>query len=341
MANGPVGAMPISWFDWLLQLAFYREAKTAITGFPPADDPRLAAVRQRALENTRNDAYLYIDAGNKALQRQDWDEAAAQFAMATDKLPPIVNVQPFYVHVAAQPDVFQRLIQLRPDQPGLWAGRAQLLGSRSEWPAAASDMDRALALLRAVPDSTRRSAFLLHSLAAFRLLAGDEAGYCELCQAITEQTEPVLGKHQANFLSRVCSLSPAASIDRAVPLRLARQAVQSEPTTSWFQYAVGAALYRAGEYEQAIATLEKSLSLQPTWLGRVQNHAFLAMSNHRLGRHAAARDWLAKAQASFVELEQNFAREPYGLADTLYLSDWLAGQILLPEAEKLVAESDP
>ena len=49
MVQGPVGTMPIPWFDWLECCHFYQEAKQLITGSPPPDDPRLRVIRERAL----------------------------------------------------------------------------------------------------------------------------------------------------------------------------------------------------------------------------------------------------------------------------------------------------
>ena len=44
----PVGSMPIPWFDWIECLLLHREASILLTGFAPADDPRLRAIQERA-----------------------------------------------------------------------------------------------------------------------------------------------------------------------------------------------------------------------------------------------------------------------------------------------------
>jgi tetratricopeptide (TPR) repeat protein len=49
MLQGPVGSMPIPWFDWIEYQLLFREATTVLTGFAPSDDARLAALEQRAL----------------------------------------------------------------------------------------------------------------------------------------------------------------------------------------------------------------------------------------------------------------------------------------------------
>jgi hypothetical protein len=48
MLNAPVGRMPLLWFDWIECRLLYREATIRLTGFTPADDPRLRTLQQRA-----------------------------------------------------------------------------------------------------------------------------------------------------------------------------------------------------------------------------------------------------------------------------------------------------
>src|SRR5262249_20921518 len=114
MVSGPVGTMPIPWSDWLRTLLWYREAKTLITDSSPPEDPRLVAVRERALEVTQGDVFTYMEAGRKAVERQAWDEAAAGFATALEKLPLSVGPGPvmeqFTVEMVQQPEVFERLV---------------------------------------------------------------------------------------------------------------------------------------------------------------------------------------------------------------------------------------
>ena len=54
---------------------------------------------------------------------------------------------------------------------------------------------------------------------------------------------------------------------------------------------LGAALYRAGRFEEAIRRLDEGIGGQDGQ-GLPQNWAFLAMAHHRLGHQAEARRWL-------------------------------------------------
>jgi tetratricopeptide (TPR) repeat protein len=49
MEDDALGALSVPWLDFIEYLILYREAHLAITASPLADDPRLAALRQRAL----------------------------------------------------------------------------------------------------------------------------------------------------------------------------------------------------------------------------------------------------------------------------------------------------
>jgi tetratricopeptide (TPR) repeat protein len=177
----------------------------------------------------------------------------------------------------------------------------------------------------------------LYYLALVRLLAGDEKGYRETCDRIVREADSIDAPLSAEHLSRALSVRSAATIDTATATRLAEKAVAADPKVVWYVYALVAAQYRAGRHDEAIRTLEQSLDVDSAWLGRCQTYAVLAMACQKLDRHDEAREWMAKAKAALVELEQTIGQEKFGLANSNHMGDWLAIQILLPEAEALLA----
>ena len=178
------------------------------------------------------------------------------------------------------------------------------------------------------------------TLADLHLLAGNEEDYRELrakivADANTFDDDP----NAANVLSRACSLRPGAGTELAISPQLAERALASEPKNPWFLYGVGAAHHRAGNHAEAIARLEESLRAHPSWGGRGQNYVMLAMACQQLGQHKEARQWLVKARGSLDEIEQTYGKGKYGFGDSNYLNDWLAIQVLLPEADALIQKA--
>ena len=95
--------------------------------------------------------------------------------------------------------------------------------------------------------------------------------------------------------------------DRAVSM--AREAVELKPQVGGFRNTLGAALYRAGRWKDAIAALEKSMELRKS--GDSFDWFFLAMVHSRLGEKDKARElydravhWMDKNQPTNEELRR-------------------------------------
>ncbi len=91
--------------------------------------------------------------------------------------------------------------------------------------------------------------------------------------------------------------SPAYNPTEAV--RLARLAVAEDPTCSTYQNTLGTVLYRAGDPEAAIATLQRSVELSG---GSPFDHLSLALTLDRLGDASAAMDHLRHAEDQIQRL---------------------------------------
>jgi tetratricopeptide (TPR) repeat protein len=124
-----------------------------------------------------------------------------------------------------------------------------------------------------------------------------------------------------------CVLGADAVADRSRPVQLAEKAVAAGHFTGLST--LGAALYRAGRFGEAVSKLDESLESQGgrgplDWL-------FLAMAHHRLGHTDEAHNWLDKA-AEWIDQNREsaiFGSEP----------DWterLERQLLRREAEALI-----
>jgi tetratricopeptide (TPR) repeat protein len=100
----------------------------------------------------------------------------------------------------------------------------------------------------------------------------------------------------ANSVATACVMGAEATADPEAPVRLAAIAVQGGDDTSDkpnFLNTLGAALYCAGRYDDAIRRLEEAIRTRGGE-GSPRDWAFLALAHHRLGHSAEARRWLDK-----------------------------------------------
>ena len=80
--------------------------------------------------------------------------------------------------------------------------------------------------------------------------------------------------------------------DPALAVKLAKRAVELDPEARWVWLDMGVARYRAGDFQQAVADLEKSV--QHHYGSESYDFFFLAMAHHQLGNADAARKFYAK-----------------------------------------------
>jgi WD40 repeat protein/Flp pilus assembly protein TadD len=153
-------------------------------------------------------------------------------------------------------------------------------------------LDRAVATVaeavRLMPDNGT----LLEQLALVLLGAGDRVGWRGACAAALDRFGGTTNPWTANHVAWACALGPDATADPGVPVRLAEIAVRGIGAGD--KHAVldtlGAALYRAGRYDEAIGQLEEGIRLRGG--EHPGDWPFLAMAHHRLGHRDQARRWL-------------------------------------------------
>ncbi len=117
--------------------------------------------------------------------------------------------------------------------------------------------------------------------------------------------------HIQNDLAWFLSTCPdLAQRDFARARELASQAVNGQPQIAAYRNTLGVAQYRAGQWQEAIDTLNKAEELRPG-VSFGHNALFIAMSHWQLGEQEAARDWMDQAIA------------------------WLAAQAASPDDEEL------
>jgi tetratricopeptide (TPR) repeat protein len=172
-----------------------------------------------------------------------------------------------------------------------------------------------------------------YEYAAVLLLSGDRPGYARACAHMVE-TCGKPGGPRAYHVARACTLASGAVPDMSLPRRLAEKELKDRGAEFFAMTEEGALRYRAGQYQDAIPFLKKSLQVEPK-LGRaVLNFLWIAMAEQRLGHTEEARRWLNNATKWLSQLDNGIPSRADELE--LHLHNWLEAQVLCREAEALI-----
>ena len=171
-----------------------------------------------------------------------------------------------------------------------------------------------------------------YRLALARLGAGDLSGYRRACAALLDR----FGQAELPDTARwILVLAPDAVNDRNRLVLRGEEALRKDPHTGWASTILGATLYRADRFAEAIQRLNEAntaweqAGTKPAMYSPAYLWFFLAMAHQRQGHAAEARRWLDKAQ-KWMEQETQDSRNPA----------WnrrLTLQVLRREAEQLLA----
>ena len=183
----------------------------------------------------------------------------------------------------AQPEVaeedFRRILAAEPDLDRAHYRRAQALIRLGRHREALADLD--ILIPKAPQDS---------ALYQLRGTVREALGDSDQARVDREKAGALLPKNPMALNDRAWILA-TGPIDQRDPERavaLARRAVELAPGQQMYLNTLGVALYRAGQYAEAISVLERSLAA-----GKGEFDAFdlffLAMAHHRLGHADQAR----------------------------------------------------
>jgi serine/threonine protein kinase/WD40 repeat protein/tetratricopeptide (TPR) repeat protein len=124
------------------------------------------------------------------------------------------------------------------------------------------------------------------NLVTARALQGDAAAYHRACSGLLSN----FGPYARSAVVWLCCLAPGGVADGNVLIRLAEQdrsEAKIPQALAGARTALGAALYRAGKYQEAITVLTENKGLHGAYDG-----LFLAMAHHRLGQKRRAEKYL-------------------------------------------------
>ncbi|MBI3866101.1 MAG: protein kinase [Planctomycetia bacterium] len=192
-------------------------------------------------------------------------------------------------------DEYEAAIAGLPDDPQLqfeqWRTRGYFYGYR-DWPQAAREFAKAR---RQMPDQP----LIWNFEAIAHLAAGNPQVYRQLCSEMLARFADTQDPRSAQDIVCACVLRPQAVPDPAQLISLARVASGMHHGN---RSVIGAACFRAGQYEEAVRQLEEAARLN---VPRGWEWSFLAMAHHHLGHtveaqrclQSAAR-WMAEADTS-------------------------------------------
>ena len=198
------------------------------------------------------------------MERKQWDAAEAAFDEAA-------RARPFNLSIV-----------------GEWG---DLYVRRGLWKEAAAYYARAV---NQYPDV----ALLHYQLAIARLIAGDLPGYGSACTDMFERFNADDDPLAANRLAYAGVYASNALTNMPAFIRVCERSV---PALAGGERVVGAALYRAGRYDQALERFQQSHKvIQP----RAWDWLFLAMIHSRLGHPSEAGEFLRRANQWIAEADK-------------------------------------
>src|SRR5262249_24064907 len=151
--------------------------------------------------------------------------------------------------------------------------RGEWYAEQQQWREAADDFTRTSELDPEHPMAGYLAALL-------RLQAGDTAGYRNYCSVLLDKALKTRNPLQANNLVWACTLAPGAVPDPKPLVERMENEFQTGPAPWTYSSTLGAVLYRAGRFDDAVRRIEEGLQLQGKG-GTPQEWLFLAIAHPR------------------------------------------------------------
>lgn len=275
-----------------------------------------------------NDLELLMQRGIIYRELGRLDQAAADFAKVLELVPQDgTGIHPrkrLSAHLAHWPELFDKVVGLRPTDLDLWIGRARYHHLHRRWEDAAAVFAR---VGESHPDGGESGEY-----AAVLLLAGDHEGYRELCLRLIENWGESAPAVWAANLARMTALSSNPPVDPSRLIALAERGQALDQ--AWTRHVLGLAIYRSGDWEAAIRQLEESNQAPWSIPQRQSNELVLAMCEFRLGLVEQAQKRLTKACELLDHATPYSAEKPF--EPHAFPFDWPSLNVLRREAEALI-----
>ena len=270
------------------------------------DFEKAAADYDRAAELPPISWHFYKLRALAHFQLKHYDKALESIAKAVELKPDDFSnlwwIPPALVATCPDERLRQGLLELAdktiektPGQAGAYAARGLLRLAFGHQEEAFPDFRKAVEL-------KSEDGLIWYQCAFGQLAAGRVDDYRQDCGAMLEQFSQTDRANNAYYVAWSCALAPDAVTDWATAVALAEKAVQSEPKSVTYLNTLGAVLYRAGRFDEALTRLSEAGALvqvpsEATLFPPAYIWFFLAMTQQRLGHAEEAKQWLDKAAA--------------------------------------------
>jgi serine/threonine protein kinase/tetratricopeptide (TPR) repeat protein/Flp pilus assembly protein TadD len=283
----------------------------------------------KALELAPDDAEVRIARSAFFAERGDLDHAAAELSSVFDSAAGGDEHTAWRIRhsaaleAAARPELFDRLIALRPDRPDnehLWMARLGVDAVRGDL-AAAHEAARQLEPFGYHPQR-----------ASVALLRGDLREFERIRDSRPTDWNPL-------YTAQLLVLAPADESHASELLAAAEKVFEERPDDWNHRLLWGAAQYRAGKLREALAQLEPAAASHR----RGEVWPLLSMIHHELGDEAQARQWLERSEMwtawhhPRTPIDMHHIFKP-GVND---LQNWLRAAVFHREAQRLIRGAEP
>jgi tetratricopeptide (TPR) repeat protein len=226
---------------------------------------------------------------------------------------------------------FDRAVNGMPDHAALRARKGYVHAQFGDWGLAADDY-------AAAAEKGRLPLKVWFEHALVQLNRDDKEGYRKTCARLLQGADRITAPDVINTLVWACAVGPDGTTETDKLIELQQKATKAAPRNYAFANTLGAVLYRAGKYEEAIKQLEAAIKLTGRD-GTAGDWLFLAMAQHQLGKKEAAREWLDKSQQWFERSDPT--RRKGGFVPQLAWEQWQELDLVRREAEALLGPTSP
>jgi tetratricopeptide (TPR) repeat protein len=254
---------------------------------------------RQLLDNEPGRSDLLVRRARARGELGQWDQALADYRRAVELKPGDIELIGQLARVHGElgqweqaADAYSQAIKAKENDRNLWVQRARARAELGRWNESAADFARAIDLGLSDVHVWRQHALV-------RLATGDVESYRKMCLRLVRRFGDSPDAAVVRVVALTCALSPDAVPDLKPLVQQTEGAVAAHPKSGPDHLALGALLYRAGQFEPAVEHIRTALRLSDPDRSPV-GLLFLAMAQQRLGQVKEAGQSLQEAAQAII-----------------------------------------